>query len=204
MEPTDNTLQLGCMGALQARVVFHGKAAHSARPWQGDNAIHKAGPFLASLMQRPHREVNVKGLVFREAVSVTLASGGRARNVIPERFELNLNVRFAPVEGATDAAIAEARRLAEGAEVEITDVSPPGPIPENNPILEHLQRLARLPVEPKQAWTDVARLAAFGIDAINFGPGMGAQAHQAGEWISLDAMVRAYEVLRRVLTTPLE
>ncbi|RYF06402.1 MAG: M20/M25/M40 family metallo-hydrolase, partial [Deltaproteobacteria bacterium] len=42
MEPTDNTLQLGCVGSLQATVTFGGQAAHTARPWQGDNAIHKA------------------------------------------------------------------------------------------------------------------------------------------------------------------
>jgi succinyl-diaminopimelate desuccinylase len=206
MEPTDNTLQLGCLGGLQAKVTFKGQAAHSARPWQGENAIHKAGPFLTTLLNRGYPEVSVEGLAFREAVSVTLAEGGRARNVVPDRFELNVNFRFAPsgtVAQSTDAAVQELRRLAQGAEVEILDIAPPGPIPLQNPILEHMQALANLPVQPKQAWTDVARLAAHGVDAVNFGPGMGAQAHQAGEWISLDAMVHAYETLAQVLSTPL-
>ena len=206
MEPTDNTLQLGCMGGIHARITFRGKAAHSGRPWQGENAIHKAGPFLTELRNRPLRDVDVEGLIFREAASITMAHGGRARNVIPDRFELNLNYRYAPVtpiQQTTEGVIHEIRRIAHGAEVEIIDIAPPGPVPVNNPILEHLQTLAQLPVLPKQAWTDVARLAAHGIDAVNFGPGMGAQAHQAGEWVSLDAMVTAYELLARALSMPL-
>ena len=33
MEPTDNALEIGCLGNLDAVVTVHGVAAHSARPW---------------------------------------------------------------------------------------------------------------------------------------------------------------------------
>ena len=36
------------------------------------------------------------GFAFYEVMNITKAAGGRARNVIPEAFELNLNYRFAP------------------------------------------------------------------------------------------------------------
>jgi len=207
LEPTDNTLQLGCLGALHARITFHGRAAHSARPWDGDNAIHKAAPLLTRLQRLPPREADVEGLVFRETMSVTTASGGSARNVIPDRFELNLNYRFAPGADphATSAAAIEAvKMMAPEAEIEILDVAPPGPVPAENPILEHLKQHAQLPIAAKEAWTDVGRLATYGIDAINFGPGATAQAHQAGEWIETEALARAYELLQRVLCTPLQ
>ena len=33
LEPTDNTIQAGCLGNLNATLTFRGESAHSARPW---------------------------------------------------------------------------------------------------------------------------------------------------------------------------
>ena len=203
MEPTDNTMQLGCLGGLQATVRFVGQAAHSARPWEGSNAVHKAGPFLTHLLERGYEEVEVEGLLFRQVMGVTLASGGRARNMVPGAFDLNVNVRVAPVPGALEAAEAELRRLAVGAEVTITDRSPPGPVPTGNALLAHWQALCGFRVESQQAWTDVARLAAFGGDAVNYVPGLLAQAHQVGEYVQVADMVDSYHAVAKLLTTPL-
>src|SRR3954447_14017725 len=49
MEPTDNTIQAGCVGSLNALARFRGEAAHSARPWQGVNAILVAAERLLAI-----------------------------------------------------------------------------------------------------------------------------------------------------------
>jgi succinyl-diaminopimelate desuccinylase len=203
LEPSDNVVQVGCMGTLHARVTFHGRAAHSARPWQGENAIHKAGPLLVALSQRPPRDVHCDGHLFREVVSATLAAGGRTRNVIPDQFELNLNYRFAPGRFPDEVA-AEIRTMvgSEGVDVEIVEAAPSGRVVTDNPQLRRFLELNHNAVAAKQAWTDVARLTAAGVDAVNLGPGLAAQAHQAGEYADITLLADSYHQFARFVGVP--
>ncbi|MGH3086097.1 MAG: M20/M25/M40 family metallo-hydrolase, partial [Rubrobacteraceae bacterium] len=90
-EPTGGALEVGCVGTAQVEVVFKGKASHSARPWQGENAMTKAGRFLAKLHGREAEEVEVDGLLFYEVVVPTLARSGNAKNVVPDSCRINVN-----------------------------------------------------------------------------------------------------------------
>ena len=73
-----------------------GLAAHSARPWLGDNAIHRAIAALAPLADLPDRDVTIDGITYREVLSVTTINGGIAANVIPDRVRAGVNYRYAP------------------------------------------------------------------------------------------------------------
>jgi succinyl-diaminopimelate desuccinylase len=200
LEPTDLALQLGCCGSMHATLTFEGRSAHSARPWQGENAITKAGQLLAWLHAQQPRDVQVGELTFREVMTVTRIGGFTGRNVVPAKCELNLNFRFAPGR-SLDSAAEEVLQLALrfGASANITDRAPSGPAIVDNPLLLELRALTGAPLEPKQAWTDVAQLAAQGIPAANFGPGEQAQAHQKGESCGEAALLRAYQMLERFL-----
>ncbi len=200
LEPTDLELQLGCQGLINATVRFEGKAAHSARPWLGENAITRAGAWLAGLHRRDPEPIEVGGLTFFEVWSVTRAAGGVANNVIPAVFELNLNYRFAP-NRSPEEAVARLREITRQADaVEIQECVDGAPVPEGHPRLERLKCLADAPVTPKQAWTDVARLARYGIPALNYGPGETAQAHQVTESVPIANLEPVFRTLRRFLT----
>ena len=182
LEPSDNKLQLGCGGSIHANVRFRGRTAHSARPWQGENAIQKSAGLLARLAALEPVTDERDGLIWKNVVSATMASGGRARNIIPDVFELNLNQRFGPSTSVEAAKQRVLELVAGEAEVEFVDVSPSAPPLREHPLVAALAASGVLAVEPKQAWTDVARFAQLGVPAVNFGPGVQAQAHQRNEW----------------------
>lgn len=200
LEPSDNKLQLGCGGSLHARVQFTGRTAHSARPWQGENAIQKAAGLLTRLATREPIPDQVDGMTWHAVMSATMAQGGRARNVIPDRFELNLNYRFGPSTTLGDAEATVLKVVAGQAGVEFVDRAPAALPHRNHPLVRALSESGVAGVEPKQAWTDVARFAELGIPAANFGPGVQAQAHQRNEWTSLPQLATGREILRRWLS----
>lgn len=202
LEPTGNELELGCLGTMSARVTFHGVAAHSARPWLGRNAIHAAGDFLAALARRSERVVTQGPAEYREVLSATLAEGGRARNVVPDRFTVTLNFRFAPDRSEAEAEAALRAEMPAGTTVEIVDSAPAAPARADAPALRALMDRYHLSARAKQAWTDAAQFAALGVPAANFGPGLPALAHTRDERVPVANLVRCYEVLADYLAAP--
>jgi succinyl-diaminopimelate desuccinylase len=198
LEPTDNTLQLGCLGNLNARVIFEGRSAHSARPWLGVNAIELAFDGLGRVLHTEPRDVDVDGLVFREVISVTQLHAGIATNVIPARAEATINFRYAP-DRTMDSAEARIRELFPDAE--ITSHSPPAHVPLRSPLVERLRTAGGFDVQPKQAWTNVADFAARGLDAVNLGPGATRYAHAVDERVEVAELERTFNALQRFLAS---
>jgi succinyl-diaminopimelate desuccinylase len=197
LEPTDNTIQAGCLGNLNAQLVFHGKSAHSARPWLGDNAIMHAVEGLAPLARLEPHDVEIEGLLFREVLSVTQIEGGIATNVIPALATATLNFRYAP-DRTPEEAEARLRELVDGAgELTLLGNSPPGRVAASSPLVQALREAGDFALEPKQAWTPVAEFSAQGLDAVNLGPGATRYAHAQDERVEIAALERTHEALLR-------
>jgi succinyl-diaminopimelate desuccinylase len=195
LEPTDNAIHAGCLGNLNATLVFRGESAHSARPWQGVNAIDVAVEGLAPVVACTPHEVDVGGLTFVEVLSATRISGGIADNVIPDSVEVRLNYRYAPSRTQAEAQ-ARLRELV-GAELEITSNSPPAHVAVESPLVRRLRAAGGLAVAAKQAWTPVAEFSAQGLDAVNLGPGATRYAHRRDERVEIAELERTFDVFCR-------
>ena len=200
MEPTSGQVEAGCQGTLRAAVTVPGRRAHSARSWLGANAIHAAAPLLASLGSYTARQVDIDGCVYREGLNAVSVTGGVAGNIVPDECTVVVNFRFAP-DRSEAQALEHVREVLAPYDVELVD-SAPGALPGlTAPAAAHfIAAVGEKPVA-KYGWTDVARFAALGIPAVNFGPGDPNLAHTREESVEIALITGCADVLRRYLTS---
>jgi succinyl-diaminopimelate desuccinylase len=201
-EPTAGYIEAGCQGTLRVVVHTSGTRAHSARSWLGDNAIHKLGDVLDRLAGYPARTVEIDGCQYREGLSAVRIDGGIAGNVIPDAASVMVNYRFAPDRSAAEA-LRHVNDVFDGLDVRIaqTDIAA-GALPGlSKPAAKALVAAAAGQVRAKYGWTDVARFAARGIPAVNYGPGDPNLAHRHDERVPVDHINAAVDMLRRYLTS---
>ena len=199
-EPSGGYIEAGCQGTLRVVVSASGTRAHSARSWLGDNAIHKLAPVLDRLAGYQARVVDIDGCTYREGLSAVRVDGGVAGNVIPDAASLTVNFRFAP-DRTPEEALAHVAETFDGLDVDLeqTDVAP-GALPGlHHPAAAALVAAAGGLVRAKYGWTDVARFAALGIPAVNYGPGDPNLAHRRDERVAIAQITAVTATLRRYL-----
>ena len=200
-EPTGGYIEAGCQGTLRAVITAAGTRAHSARSWLGDNAIHKLGAVLDRLTAYQPRTVDIDGCIYREGLSAVRVEGGVAGNVIPDAASVTVNFRFAP-DRTVGQALDHVVGVFDGLDVtlEQTDGAP-GALPGlTAPAAAALVAAAQGQVRAKYGWTDVSRLAARGVPAVNYGPGDPNLAHCVDERVPVEQISAATELLRRFLS----
>lgn len=201
LEPTNGTVEGGCNGTIRFEATTRGLAAHSARAWMGENAIHAAAPILARLAAYSPATVSVDGLDYRESLNAVKIHGGTAGNVIPDACTVEINYRFAPDKSPAQAE-AHVREVLTGFDVVCTDSSAGARPGLDVPAAASFVAAVDQEPLPKYGWTDVARLSEMGIPAVNFGPGDALLAHSDNEHVHADAVRECLAALTRWLTSP--
>jgi succinyl-diaminopimelate desuccinylase len=199
LEPTAGWVEAGCQGTVHVTATWEGKRAHTARPWMGVNAIHRAAPTLARLAHFDAATVDVEGLEFREALQVVRVEGGVANNVVPDRCTVVVNRRYAPSRSLPDVVDETRALVADADHVEVLNASAAAEPNLKAALVAEFVGTLDLAVRPKLGWTDVARFTAAGIPALNFGPGDPQLAHTAEERVERADVEGCYRVLAHFL-----
>jgi succinyl-diaminopimelate desuccinylase len=197
-EPSNAVVEAGCQGTMRIELRTTGARAHTARAWMGENAIHALHGALATLASYEPRVVEIDGCVYREGLQAVGVSGGVSGNVVPDAAVLTVNHRFAP-DRSPSAAAEHLRTVFAGYDVTVVDVAA-GALPGlAAPAARELVEAAGGDPVAKLGWTDVARFAALGMPAVNFGPGDPTLAHTQQEHVPIADIHRCATVLTTFL-----
>jgi glutamate carboxypeptidase len=192
-------------GILDARIVVHGRAAHAGvEPEKGRNAILEAARIVRQLHELNGRWPDV-------TVNVGKISGGTRPNVVPDRCEIEVDVRATTGEGL-DAVEAALREIAAATEVPDTTAElevmagwrPMEKLARSGRLVEHAQSVARrLGFEIKDTSTggasDANSTSGMGVPSLDgLGP-IGGSDHSPAEYLELDSVVPRTALLAGLL-----
>ncbi len=209
-EPTMCVPVYGHKGGMGLEVEIEGHAAHSSKPHLGINALSAAARIIAAVDAEGERLANRPGLgaLGPGTVSVTEMSGGRARNIIPDRCELYIGRRIADGEDYQQ----EITRLTElvrsaaqpaSAQVELANGLGANAFfqaPDSDLVVTLAKMSGHAPAVADYG-TNALRYREIADQIVVFGPGSIDQAHQAVEWIEIAELKRAADVYRQLFTS---
>jgi acetylornithine deacetylase len=214
-EPTRLAICPAHRGFAWLDVTVHGRAAHGSRYDIGVDAITHAALLLAELdaLQGGPLAARTHPLLGHASLHAGVIRGGSGISTYPERCDFSVERRTLPGERGADftAEVADAiervSRRVPGFRAEIAPgiVQEPNDVAADHPIVAALAAAAAAhglaaPVEGLSCWTDAALLTAAGIPAICFGPGDIALAHAAEEWVPVQEITQATDVLTALVT----
>ena len=218
-EPTGLDVVVTHKGVVRWRCHTRGRAGHSAQPESGDNAIYRMARALSALERYQWEIVGGLGshpLCGPATMSVGTIRGGVSVNTIPSRCTIEIDRRLPPGEDPQAAYQHLVDHLARSVDLDLSlQHDPPymqGPAladEANGPLADQLTKVVAGVVGGcRQAGvpyaTDAAFISAAGIPTVVFGPGSIEQAHTDDEWLPLDQLEQAAEVLYRFVRTGLD
>ena len=208
-EPTLLNVVVAHKGTVRWRCRTSGRAAHSSRPEQGDNAIYHMARVVAAL-ESYARDVaptlTRHRLVGAPTLSVGVVAGGISVNTVPDDCYIEIDRRVIPGEDPYEARAKVidyiAQHIPAGTPMKHEDpfIAGRGLSDDHNGTLaEKLGAVAQrsgggLP-QGVPYGTNAPAYAAAGAPTVVFGPGSIDQAHTCDEWVEVSQLVAAGEIL---------
>ncbi|MEK6719012.1 MAG: M20/M25/M40 family metallo-hydrolase [candidate division NC10 bacterium] len=214
-EPTGLRVVAAHKGVVRWKMVTTGRAAHSANPQEGCNAIVRMAAVIRALEERliPRLRERTHPLLGPPTLSVGRIEGGLQVNVVPDRCTIEVDRRLLPGETWADArseleAVLASLR-AEDPDLQVTIQEPY----QNTPCMETpldaaIVRIAeeavrridgRHPAQGVPFATDAALLSAAGVPCVVLGPGHIAEAHTSTEYVEIQQVMQAAAIYREIM-----
>lgn len=207
-EPTDLNVVVAHRGATRWKIRTTGRACHSSDPTKGINAIYRMAKVVQELEEYAARLPGLKPahpLCGPATLSVGKISGGQSVNIVPDACEIEIDRRSMPGDdrlGVMHEAIAHLRSRLD---FEFESLPPwiaswPLSDADNAHVASALMSVIEPVVGLRKTQgvaygTNASTIASTGVPSVVFGPGSIAQAHTKDEWLPIDELNSAAEIL---------
>ena len=200
-EPTNLQISVMSKGVLRLSGIMHGKAAHSSRPWLGDNALIRIYRFYEKILKLPF--ANRRNAYFNGAsINLSKVCGGVVMNQVPERAEFVIDIRYLPGDDP-EAITKEICTLDSQVELTSCSVLPAVEVMEDNCWLNVLKKSVTAALgEPchlmaQHGAADTVFFQNHGIPSVEFGL-CGAGHHGPEEYVEISSMARFFQCLKEM------
>jgi succinyl-diaminopimelate desuccinylase len=191
-EPTQLDIGVQAKGVLAVRLAVHGVSAHGSTPWLGDNAALKAFDVFRRIETLPFSRQS-SDLYDRPSINLSRIHGGEAFNMVPDRCEITVDIRFVP--GQDPKEILRQIRAIPDVEVLRFLERAPAIVSRRNPYVVALRDAVGRTGEGagmtvgRDGASDAFAFLEAGIPAVEFGPS-GNGHHGPEEWVSVASLAR--------------
>jgi acetylornithine deacetylase len=209
-EPTSLTPIRANKGYCLGEVTVRGREGHSAYPGRGASAILGAGRFLAELEKLESRLRQSTDPEFSPpftTLNVGIIRGGKAKNIIAG--ECTFTLEWRPTPGQPHSVVlsevqAIAARLHREQprldfQVELLRFDEASSTPRDSELVRFLEEQSGHASGTVAFGTEAPQLHALGATPVVFGPGDIRTAHQTGEFVPVDELVRCEEILGKAI-----
>jgi acetylornithine deacetylase len=217
-EPTSLKIVHTHKGAVRWYVSTPGQACHSSSPEKGINAIYRMGRLLGGIERYAGRLSASKPDPYLGAPSLSVGriEGGTSVNTVPDRCRIEIDRRLIPGEEPLEALRQFEDFLKTEEKIDfpfecsdhwlaMTPLHWKGPESKGELVARLGAAIDKVrgghEVVAVPYGTDAAPLAAAGIPAVVFGPGDIAQAHTRDEWVSLEQVDQASDILYMMVSS---
>ncbi|MBI3923123.1 MAG: M20 family metallopeptidase [Armatimonadetes bacterium] len=214
-EPTARQIVIAHKGCVRWVLRTHGIAAHSSNPTNGVNALYRMAKVLNALerfnlVELPDR-YTAHPLLGGATLSVGTIQGGQVVNVVPDLCEIQIDRRLLPGEEIEHALTEIEAYLKQQPEIDFeVEMVPPylrdeamGTAPEEEVVKRFEAACSSVygfaEVRGVPFGTDASKISRKGIPSVVFGPGDIKLAHTSHEYVPLDELHEAVEVLVKVV-----
>jgi acetylornithine deacetylase len=216
-EPTLLRPAVGHKGKTALKAICHGRAAHSACPDRGVNAIHMATDLIDKirLRQASIAQTGPRDCAYEVPYTSRLAGvidGGTVLNIVPDRCEIEFEIRNLPTDDPAvlvSAMRADAAAIAEAMsgdadtriELELSNEYPALDTPPDSEVAELAAALTGNRERIKVGFGSEAGLFSgrLGIPTVVCGPGSIDQAHRPDEFVAMDQLLRCDAMMDALL-----